>query len=125
MLGWCDARAGQPGLAVDAMRAARVRDPHNWQYAYGLAIAQALAGEDPRPSAALALRLNPLEPLARKLVRDMRSKSAKRRRTLAGRAADPVRLTKRGGPKPASRRTNGRGALSAARRCDAGARGPR
>ena len=89
VLGWCDARAGQPGLAVDAMRAARVRDPHNWQYAYGLAIAQALAGEDPRPSAALALRLNPREPLARKLVRDMRSKSENRRRALAGRAAIP------------------------------------
>jgi len=89
ILGWCDARAGQPGLAVDAMRAAQKRDPRNWQYAYGLAIAQALAGEDPRPSAALAVRLNPLEPLARKLARDMRSKSAERRRTLAGRAAIP------------------------------------
>ncbi len=89
VLGWCDARAGQPGLAVDAMRAARVRDPHNWQYAYGLAVTQALAGEDPRPSAALALRLNPREPLARKLVRDMRAKSPERRRALAGRSAIP------------------------------------
>jgi O-antigen ligase len=89
VLGWCDARAGRPGLAVDAMRAARLRDPHNWQYAYGLSITQALAGEDPRSAAQLALRLNPLEPLARKLVRDMRTNSAKRRRTLAGRAAIP------------------------------------
>jgi hypothetical protein len=89
VLGWCNARAGQPKLAVDAFRAARVRDPRNWQYAYGLAITQALARQDPRPSAALALRLNPREPLARKLVRDMRTKSVKRRRTLAGRAAIP------------------------------------
>ena len=78
------------GLAVDAMRAARVRDPRNWQYAYGLAVAQALAGEDPRPSAALALRLNPLEPLARKLVRDMRSKSAQPA-ARAGAAGPPSR----------------------------------
>ena len=89
ILGWCDVRAGQPRLAVAAMRSARVRDPRNWHYAYGLAIAQALAEEDPRPSAQLALRLNPREPLARKLVRDMRAKSAQRRRTLAGRAAIP------------------------------------
>jgi hypothetical protein len=72
------------------MRAARARDPRNWQYAYGLAITQALAGQDPRSAAQLALRLNPLEPLARKLVRDMRSDSVKRRRTLAGQAAVPA-----------------------------------
>jgi hypothetical protein len=89
ILGWCDARAGRPGLAVDAMRAARARDPRNWQYAYGLAISQALAGEDPRSAARLALRLNPLEPLAQKLVRDMRTNSVERRRTLAGRATIP------------------------------------
>jgi hypothetical protein len=89
ILGWCDARAGRPDLAVDAMLAAGRRDPRNWQYAYGLAIAQALAGEDPRPAAKRALRLNPLEPLARKLVKDMRTNSVRRRRTLAGRAAIP------------------------------------
>jgi O-antigen ligase len=89
VLGYCDARAGQLKLAGAAMRSARNLDPHNWQYAYGLAITQALAGEDPRASAQLALRLNPLEPLARKLVRDMRSNSPKRRRSLAGRAAIP------------------------------------
>jgi hypothetical protein len=89
VLGWCDARAGRSTLAIDAMRAARARDPRNWQYAYGLAITQALAGQDPRAAAQLALRFNPLEPLARKLVRDMRSGSVERRRTLAGRAAIP------------------------------------
>jgi Flp pilus assembly protein TadD len=89
ILGWCDARAGQPRLAVDAMRAAQRRDPGNWQYAYGLSITQALAGEDPRPAARLALRLNPLEPLARTLVRAMRTNNAKLRRTRAGRADIP------------------------------------
>ena len=90
ILGWCNARAGQPKLAVDAMRAARQRDPRNWQYAYGLAVTQALAGEDPRSAARLALRLNPLEPLAGKLVREMRTDNVKRRRALAGRADIPT-----------------------------------
>jgi O-antigen ligase len=89
ILGWCDARAGQTKLAVDAMRAAQRRDPRNWQYAYGLAVTQALAGEDPRPAAQRALRLNPLEPLARTLVRAMRTDSVRLRRTRAGRADIP------------------------------------
>ena len=62
ILGWCDARAGQQKLAVAAMRNAQRRDPDDWHYAYGLAVTQALAGQDPRPAAAQARRLNPLEP---------------------------------------------------------------
>jgi hypothetical protein len=89
ILGWCDARAGRTGLAVGAMRAARRHDPGNWQYAYGLAVTQALAGEDPRPAAQLALRLNPLEPLTRTLARNMQTNSAKRRRARANRAVIP------------------------------------
>jgi hypothetical protein len=58
-LGWCDIRAGQHRLAVGAMRAAEVRDPDNWQYPYGLAVAKAFAGEDPRPSVRRAVQLNP------------------------------------------------------------------
>jgi hypothetical protein len=46
------------------MRSARARDPDNWQYAYGLAVTQALAGRDPREMARLAVRLNPLSALA-------------------------------------------------------------
>jgi O-antigen ligase len=89
ILGWCDARAGRAGLAIDAMRAAQRRDPDNWQYAYGLAVSQALAGQDPRPAAQRALRLNPLEPLTRRLARDMQAGTAKRRRALAARSAIP------------------------------------
>jgi hypothetical protein len=64
VLGWCDAHLGQLGLAERAMRSARARDPDNWQYAYGLAVTQALAGRDPREMARLAVRLNPLSALA-------------------------------------------------------------
>ncbi|HYH90667.1 MAG TPA: O-antigen ligase family protein [Solirubrobacteraceae bacterium] len=90
VLGWCDARAGQLKLAVDAMRSARRLDPDNWQYAYGLAAVQALAGEDPTAAARLARRLNPLDPLARSLERGLRSRSPARRRAVAAKAAIPV-----------------------------------
>ena len=80
VLGWCNARAGQQKLAVAAMRNAQRRDPNNWHYAYGLAVTQALAGEDPRPAAALAKRLNPLEPHVAALERAVRPKSAAKRR---------------------------------------------
>jgi hypothetical protein len=90
VLGYCDARLGQSELAVRAMDAAHARDPENWRYVYGQAIVAGVAGRDPRPSAARALRLNPLEPLARTLVRDLaRAKTAARRREVAGRAALP------------------------------------
>jgi len=89
VLGWCDARAGQLKLAVDAMRNARRLDPGNWHYAYGLAATQALAGEDPTAAARLARRLNPLDPLARSLERGLRSRSPARRRAVAARAAIP------------------------------------
>jgi O-Antigen ligase len=89
IIGYCDLRARQAGLAIRAMEAARARDPENWQYAYGLAIAQAIAGQDPRPAAGAALRLNPYEPLARDLAREMRSPSPKRRFRAAARAVIP------------------------------------
>ena len=80
VLGWCDLRAGEERLAVQAMRNAIRRDPDNWHYAYGLAVAQALAGEDPRPAAAQAKRLNPLDPFTAKLERAAAPRSAARRR---------------------------------------------
>ena len=72
LLGYCDIRFGQRLLAVRAMEAAHRRDPDDWQYAYGLAVARALAGEDPRSMAALALRLNPRDHRARALSAAMR-----------------------------------------------------
>ena len=80
VLGWCDARAGQQKLAVAAMRNAQRRDPGDWHYAYGLAVTQALAGQDPRPAAAQARRLNPLDPHLAALERAVRPNSAAKRR---------------------------------------------
>ena len=84
VLGWCDARAGQHQLAVAAMRNAQRRDPDNWHYAYGLAVVQALAGEDPRPQrAARRCGSTRSSRMARALARAMRSNSAARRRAVA------------------------------------------
>jgi hypothetical protein len=72
------------------MDAAHARDPRNWRYLYGQAIVEGVAGRDPRPVAAAALRRNPLEPLARGLVRRLaRAGSAARRREVARQAAIP------------------------------------
>jgi hypothetical protein len=91
VLGYCDARAGQYALATRAMDAAHARDPQNWEYVYGQAIVAGVAGRDPRPFAARALRLNPLEPLARTLVRDLRrARTAARRREVTRRAGIPM-----------------------------------
>ena len=89
ILGWCDARAGQQKLAVAAMRNAQRRDPNDWHYAYGLAVTQALAGQDPRPAAAQARRLNPLEPYTISLARRMRTDSPARWRAEAARSKIP------------------------------------
>jgi hypothetical protein len=93
ILGYCDTRARNFALAVRAMEAARRRDPGNWQYSYGLAVAQALDGKDPRPAAALARRQNPLDPLARTLDRRMRAAGMSKRRWFraAARAEIPRR----------------------------------
>jgi hypothetical protein len=90
VLGYCDARAGQYALATRAMNAARGRDPDNWRYAYGQAIVDGVSGRDPRPAAREALRLNPLEPLARTLVQQLdRTRSPARRREITRRAGIP------------------------------------
>jgi O-Antigen ligase len=67
--GYCQARLGQTQQAVHSMQEAVDRDPGNWQYRYSLAVAQAAAGIDPRAAAREALRLNPLEPATRDLVK--------------------------------------------------------
>jgi hypothetical protein len=69
VVAYCDMRAGEWSLALRAMEAARARDPHSWRYAYGLAIAQAFAGRDPRPAIAEARRLNPLASEASSLAK--------------------------------------------------------
>jgi O-antigen ligase len=90
VLGYCDARAGRNDLAIRAMRSARARDRDGWEFAYGLAVTEALAGRDPAAAVAALRRANPLEPMAQDLVKRLRSRSPARRRRAAGRAPIPV-----------------------------------
>jgi hypothetical protein len=69
LVGLCDAGLGFGELSVRALEAAIRRDPEHWKYRYGLALVRAAAGQDPRPAARQALRLNPREQLARDGVR--------------------------------------------------------
>ncbi len=79
----------RPGAARDGRRP-RPR-PDNWQYRYGQAIVYGVSGLDPRPYAAEAVRLNPLEPLAQTLAKDLAgAKTAARRRDITRRAGIPI-----------------------------------
>ena len=87
ILGFCDVRLGHPELAVRAFRNAVARDPGDWEFRYGLAVARASAGLDPRPEAAAALERNPLSPVARDGVRRFATDDPRkwRRRALSAR----------------------------------------
>jgi O-antigen ligase len=62
-VGYCELLAGRTRSAAAAMRAAARRDPRNWEPLYGVALARAVAGADPRPTLRRALELNPREPI--------------------------------------------------------------
>jgi len=61
ILGWCRMEAHRNAAAIDAMREAVRLDRNHWRFRYGLAIAEAAAGRDPRPNVRRARRLNPRE----------------------------------------------------------------
>lgn len=89
VLGLCDAKLGERTLAVRAFEAATRRDPENWQAHYGLAIVRAVAGEDPRPAAGEARRLNPRSQLTEELVAAFATGSPQKWRRRATRARLP------------------------------------
>ena len=69
LLGYCAIDAGDGPGAVRAMAHAVERDPGEPEYRYGLALARAAAGEDPRADARAALERDPLNPLYQGAVR--------------------------------------------------------
>lgn len=73
LIAYCNVRLGQPELGIDAAEAAVARDPDNWEYHYALALVRGAAGEDPRPAAEEALRLNPEQPEAQRAARALAS----------------------------------------------------
>jgi O-antigen ligase len=78
ILGYCDIRRGHPAEAIAAMRRAVDRGPEDWESHYGLALALAADGRDPRPSIARALALNPREPAVKNAVAAFRKHSTPR-----------------------------------------------
>jgi len=60
LLGYCNSALGRHDLAKQAFAAAVDRDPRSWQLHYGLALARAATGEDPRPRLGIVRRLNPI-----------------------------------------------------------------
>jgi hypothetical protein len=68
LLGYCAARGRHWAEAVGDLRAAVSRDPADWEDRYGLAVVLAADGRDPRPAAAAAQLLDPLEPAVQQAV---------------------------------------------------------
>jgi hypothetical protein len=91
VLGYCDVRLGQDRLAIDAMQSGIDRDPENWELWYGLALARANAGVDPRSAAHEALRLNPLAALPRDAVSRFDTNSPRKWKRGAQRPRLPIR----------------------------------
>ena len=69
IIAFCELRVGAPERGIDAIEKAIDRDPNNWEYRYGLAIARGVAGLNPRPAARRALELNRFNSEAREAVR--------------------------------------------------------
>jgi O-antigen ligase len=69
IIGYCDLHQGSVINAVTAMKQAIRREPGNWQYHYGLAVADGYAGLDPRPALRATLRLDRSDPATAPMVR--------------------------------------------------------
>jgi hypothetical protein len=67
VIAFCDLREHRYRQAVGQMRQSLAQDPGNWELVYGLAVARAGAGLDPRPGIRLVHRLNPNEPMLEEL----------------------------------------------------------
>jgi len=98
IIGYCRLRQGRPRRGVVALERAVERDPDNWEYRYGLAVARGAAGLDPRPQARAALRLNPLDVEAKVAVRRFHTDDSrvwKRKASTLLRGASPFYLSDR------------------------------
>jgi O-antigen ligase len=87
VIGYCQLRAGHGQQAAEAMAKAVDRDPGFWEYRYGLAVARAAAGLDPRPAIRAAAERNPREPIVRQTLRAFDTSDP----TLWARRADAAR----------------------------------
>jgi hypothetical protein len=90
VLGFCDSRRGQNALAVQMLETAVARDKGEWESYYGLALVQAVAGQDPRAAVRKAYELAPKEPLAQEAVEMFKGGNPKVWRQRAREARLPI-----------------------------------
>jgi O-antigen ligase len=98
IVAYCRLREGRPRDGVLELQQAVERDPENWEYRYGLAVARGAAGLDPRPEARAALSLNPRDPEAKDAVRRFETNQSvawKRQARSLLRGASPFYLSDR------------------------------
>ena len=84
----------EPG-SLPRLRQATLREPGNWQYHYGLAIADGYAGIDPRPALLATLRLNPSDPIVQPMLGALHTTSHDAWLVDARAAADTVLVSNR------------------------------
>ena len=92
IVGYCDLYAESPEAAVLEMGKALQRDPANWLYHYGLAVAEAAAGRDPHPQLRQAERLDPREQILQDAAINFGGNSPRRWRWAASHAQMPVSM---------------------------------
>jgi hypothetical protein len=88
VIAFCDLREHLYPAAVSQMQRAIAQDPNNWELVYGLAIARAGAGLDPRADLHRVHRLNPNEPM----LQDLPAGLSSHRRAAWKRAASEAQL---------------------------------
>jgi O-antigen ligase len=79
LIGYCDIRLGQSGLAVAQMENAVDRDPESWEPHFGLAMALAAAGRDPMPELYASRERNPRETQILEAIAAMRDETPRER----------------------------------------------
>lgn len=72
VIGYAQLRRDRPTAAVTAMRSAVKRDPDNWRFHFGLALAQMAAGADARPEARRAVQLERFGALPPQLLDELK-----------------------------------------------------
>jgi O-antigen ligase len=78
ILGYCAIRSGSARVAVAEMNQAVKRDPQNWLYYYGLALADASARRDPHAAIRQAKLLNPMDEMVQGLAIRLRGDNPSR-----------------------------------------------
>jgi hypothetical protein len=92
VIGYCDVLTGNPTAGVPEMEKAIALDPQDWNYYYGLAVAQAAAGRDPEQALSRARTLDPGETMIMTAFASLRGHNPRRWREGAKSMQMPVSM---------------------------------